>query len=438
MRAIHKIAVLGAAVVAFGSIGMGTALADPYPPLSSPPPLTSIEGVGSDTITPLFSGNELYDANGNPSGGQTSGDLTQDYDATNPANLLYSWDAVNPKTGLGGDTITTKASSSSDTSCDMTRPNGSSAGIVQLNLKQEDSTEVNSQPVYCVDYARSSRAPNNTSTDDTFVAIAGDAIGWTYPQISGATNPQPTSLTITQLTNIYNCTDTTWGQVLGTSDTTPVGAVLPQAGSGTRATWLANLGITATSEPCWINGTAPNGDAIEENTGLSPGNVSQFTTNSTVNGVTIPPQDDIFPYSIGDWIAQSAPVTGTGAAGTPGGATVGGHATSIWGQGNLIQGEVPDVLGIDQEPVTTNSDSQPVINLDWNPTLTRTLYVVTLNGGTATSPSLPTSPAYEATGLTTLFGPNGWVCTNNVAQSDIVSYGFDAPPSGCGTLSAGD
>jgi hypothetical protein len=56
MRTIHRIAVLGAAMVAFGSIGVGTALADPPSFPGSPPALTDIVSVGSGVTGPLFSG----------------------------------------------------------------------------------------------------------------------------------------------------------------------------------------------------------------------------------------------------------------------------------------------------------------------------------------------------------------------------------------------
>jgi hypothetical protein len=283
----------------------------------------------------------------------------------------------------------------------------------------------------CVDYARSSRAPNTTTTNDTFVSLAKDAVTWSYPVVSGQTNHQPASLTRAQLIAIYNCTDTKWGQVNGnTSDTTPIVPVMPQAGSGTRSTWLTALGITASTEPCWVDGADSTGHAIEENTGLSTGNVDQFTSSTAA--------EDIFPYSIGDWIAQGAAVKGTGAAGTTGAATVGGHASSIWGHGNLKLGAVPNSLNVVEQPVVTNSFGQPTINSAWNTTFNRTLYAVVRNGGTATAPKFPTTPAYEATALPAIFGSTGWVCTNNTAQSDIVGYGFLSLGGNCGTLTAGD
>ena len=96
------------------------------------------------------------------------------------------------------------------------------------------------------------------------------------------TSPQLTGLTLAQLTDIYDCTLTNWDQV-GGSDAR-IGVVLPQSGSGTARAGWGNLGITAASEPCWQNGTVTvNGvsTVIQENTGLTTGNVAQFTTKQS-------------------------------------------------------------------------------------------------------------------------------------------------------------
>jgi ABC-type phosphate transport system substrate-binding protein len=435
MRAIRKLVVGGATVatlVAMVSYGAGTAMADP----SSTPALTTLTGVGSDTVTPLFD-------NGVPGG--ATGSFVHDYNATKPTYPIASWDAVNPSTGVADQTITTKAASSTDTSCQLERPDGSSAGISALNEDQTDTNTVSGQSkIYCIDYARSSRPPNTTTFEDAFIKLAQDGIAWSYPSISGETNPQPKALNKAQLTAIYTCTDTNWDQVGGTD--APIGVVIPQSGSGTRSTWLLELGITATDEPCWQNGTvvvSGTTDVIEENTGKSPGNVAQFTKTQTFpDGDTIAPQDDIFPYSIGDWIAQSAAANG-----------VGGHATSVWAHANLKLGETKTVAGKAEKPTSENSSDQLIINPSWNPEFLRILYGVVRNGcyvssdPTSTAVCLPTTtpptggtayPTYEVKGLSAFFGKSkGWVCTSTTAATDIVSYGFTRI-STCGTLTAGD
>jgi ABC-type phosphate transport system substrate-binding protein len=437
MRAVRKFVVGGAVaatLVAMGCLGAGTAMADP----SSTPSLTTLTGVGSDTVTPLFD-------NGVP-GGDT-GSFVADYNATSPTYPIASWDAVNPATGVADQTITTKALNSSDTSCLLERPDGSSAGIAALNENQTDTNTVSGQSkIYCIDYARSSRAPNTTTFEDAFITLARDGIAWSYPSISGQTNPQPASLNKAQLTAIYTCADTNWDQVGGAD--APIGPVIPQTGSGTRSSWLLELGITATSEPCWQNGTVVvdgTTDVIEENTGKSPGNVAQFTKTQdfgTTCATGCAPQDDIYPYSIGDWIAQSTASNG-----------VGGHATSVWAHANMKLGETKTVAGKAEKPTSLNSSDQLIINPSWNPEFLRLLYGVVRNGcyvstdPTSTAVCLPTTtppaggtayPTYEVKGLSAFFGKSkGWVCNSTTAAADIVSYGFTRLDS-CGALTAGD
>jgi ABC-type phosphate transport system substrate-binding protein len=447
MRVALKIAAVAGAAATALAVGIGpAALADPT--TSTAPGLTTLTGVGSDTITPLFD-----NATGTTSpackGGAT-GSFVHDYNATKPAYKIASWDAVNPCTGVADDTITTKAKSASDTSCQLERPDGSSAGIAALNDDQTDTNKTSTgQTPYCIDFARSSRAPNTTTFEDAFVALSQDAITWTSPTVSGEANPEPSTLTQAQLEAIYTCTDTNWDQVGGKD--APIGVVIPQAGSGTRSTWLLALGITASSEPCWQNGTVVvdgTTDVIEENTGLSAGNVAQFTTTQdfgTTCATGCKAADDIFPYSIGDWIAQDPATDG-----------VGGHANSVWGHGNMHVKDIENAAGTKAEtPVTKNSSGQPVINPAWNLNFDRILYVVTRNGcyvasdPTSTDVCLPSRtpptggtvyPTYEVTGLAKFIS---WACDNATAKADTVSYGFTKLSSKtlitkCGDLTAGD
>jgi hypothetical protein len=70
MRGIRNTVILGAVTaVALVGIGTGTALADP--PSGTVPALTDIVGVGSDTVTPLFSGSQRLPAGDpHPRGGK--------------------------------------------------------------------------------------------------------------------------------------------------------------------------------------------------------------------------------------------------------------------------------------------------------------------------------------------------------------------------------
>jgi hypothetical protein len=336
------------------------------------------------------------------------------------------WDPANPATGAQDQTITAKAFNSTDKSCQLLRPAGSNAGIVALDeTKMDMHKDASGHFVPCIDFAFSDRPPNTTTFADVFAVLARDGNDWAYPVLSGRTNPQPVSLTPAQLTAIYTCADTNWDQVGGAD--APIGVVLPETVSGTRADWLQELGITASSEPCWENGSVTvNGTVypIEENTGLSTGNVAAFTKTQTIGGVSVPPQDVIFPYSIGDFIAQGAASHG-----------VGGHASPVWGHGNLVLGEIDG-----KAPVTTNASGEPVRNPSWPAQFLVTLYDVARNGCvgiTSAQACWPTTPPYEAIGLPDFLGTKGWTCTNAVAKADIVSYGFTVLTI-CGDLIAGD
>jgi ABC-type phosphate transport system substrate-binding protein len=414
MRVIHKAAAVGATIVALVGISAGAAVADPY----APPASTSIVGVGSDTITPLFDGGV---------NGQDPGTLVTDYNTQTPApaNLLWSWDAVNAKNGT---TITPKAGCAS-----ITRPNGSSAGITALNLNAKDS----GGGQYCLDYARSSRAPkavvSGTNGPDAFVELWGDAISVASPiPGTGETSPEPAALSVPQLTDIYNCTDTNWDQVGGTD--APIVPVLPQSGSGTLATFLAALGNGPNNPlvpgPCVVNGSNASGP-IEENTGVSTtgfGNTAQFDPGG------VPAVDDIFPYSIGDWIAQGAN------EGTYNGKAIGGHITGNFQHGVLKMYDTTDSNGKVQSPFAIDNtglySEAKVINPSFTAKLDRNLYAVVRNSGTSSAPAFPTSPTYEANALPKIFGPTGWICTNTTAQADAISYGFLLRAK-CGSLSAG-
>jgi ABC-type phosphate transport system substrate-binding protein len=404
---IRRVTVVGATVIALGGIGTGVALADP--PAGTTPALTSIVGVGSDTITPLFSGSPTEN---------TAGSLVTDYNATNPANKLWSWDAVNPSNGTSGDPIVTKGSSSSDAACSIARPNGSSAGITALENSKTDGGDP------CIDFARSSRAPQSGDpTTIAFAPYAGDAIGISSPEGNGLTSPVPDNMTVADLASIYTCQITVWNKIPGNSagSSATIVPVLPQNGSGTRSTFLLALGGGTTPlvpGSCVVNASGTS--AIEENTGLSAGNTAQFGTVATSTTI-----NDLFPYSIGDNIAQGPLSNG-----------VGGHASNIWGHGDLALHAMTDDSGAVQQP-TLVSGGQTVINQNFPAELQRLLYNVVRNGGTAANPAFPTTPAYEATALPAIFGSNGWLCTNTTAQADIVSYGFFSLGGACGSLTAG-
>ena len=373
MRALRTVITMSVAAATLAA-GAGAALADP----SSSPAVTSIVAVGSDTTQFL------------------SDQISTDYNATTPTNPFYSWDAVNPSTGLPGDTISTK----NDANCSLTRPNGSGAGIAQLQnkLKATNGTD------YCVDIARASRnIQSSDGTGLTSVLFAKDLI--TYATNSGGNGV--TNLTDTDLTAIFSCNASLisssysgavkWNEVGGTS-TDAIIPVLPQSSSGTRSQWLSDIGVT-TPGSCVVNGTY-GGNAIEEN----EGNNAVFTATGNPTGY----KDVLGIFSGGSYVSQVYTL----------------HSPDT--HGTLL------LQDIDSKAPLTSTHTINTAGLSAFPaTYIRGLYYVTLNAGTASAPKVPTSPI----DLTKLLGQgntSGWIC-GTAAATDIKNFGF-ATASNCGAL----
>lgn len=228
---------------AFGVAALGLGILA-SPASADPNPITDyrqLAGVGSDTTQYVMNGlgDTVKDASGN--------------------KIIASWNA---KTSATSATIKTKA-----TGCDsVNRPDGSSAGIDALNADIAAGT-------HCIDFARSSRGPADTTTTDlTFIPYAKDGV--TYATIG--TSSVPTNLTTAQLADAYKkCTYT---DATGTHTVAPL---LPQTGSGTRAFWLKALGMTDGDVGTCVT------QGVQENDG------------TVVTGVT-----QLMPYSIAQWISQ--------------------------------------------------------------------------------------------------------------------------------------
>lgn len=245
-----KFAKRAAIVVGAASLGVtlisGTANADPTS-------FRELVGTGSDTTQFVMDGigSVVVDPNNLPS-----------------HLLIASYDAVNPTTGAVHDTIQTRS-----TGCSITRPDGSSEGISELTNDIAAGT-------HCVDFARSSRGPKDTSTADlTWIPFGIDALA---PSVLSTSPVNGHVFDLTELKAIYNCTETTIG-------TTTLHPLLPQAGSGSRAFWESTLGLTDASLPACVKDTKTvGGGSAQENDGSS---------------LTDP--GDIFPFSIASYIAQT-------------------------------------------------------------------------------------------------------------------------------------
>jgi ABC-type phosphate transport system substrate-binding protein len=366
------------------------------------PPDGSVVSTGSDTIQNVFD--------------QFSGD----FNASKNKEALYSWDATNPVTGAIGDNIPMKSGCKTSGGTGLPtipRPDGSSAGITALTTMNGTA---GGHP--CLDFARSSRARASTDpTNITFVTLAGDAVTYATQPGSNA----PANLTTAQLTAIYNCTDTNWSQVGGKS--APINAFLPQAGSGTRAFFLAALGLVnpggcvSTSATKAGSGGA-NDNTLEENQGVAPSLNGASGTGATK-------ADVIFPFSVGKYIAEHFHSASCGGVAGCFPKAVCHPTTSqnLFGcdtHGTMVLDKINGTNPTSPFPPTAKS----VINSGFTAAFTRLLFEVV--SGTK---SIPTA-------LKPFFSSTGWVCTNGTAKTDLKNYGFRALPAGttagdCGSLS---
>jgi ABC-type phosphate transport system substrate-binding protein len=193
------------------------------------PQANDVVGVGSDTAQ--FGVEFLAD-------GDQNGDIG--YNASNTSHRMASFDATGDAYG------TTTASAMillRANSVPILRPNGSGAGITALN-KDTGSTET-------INFVRASRLPTSAEQG------AAQTNGWGGLHVyqfatdtlkvavsNKVTTDAPAALTPTDLVNIYQGTYTTWGQVPGYAGPAPTAAIkpfIPQAGSGTRNFFLADL-----------------------------------------------------------------------------------------------------------------------------------------------------------------------------------------------------
>lgn len=238
-----------------------------------------VVGVGSDTVQNIMN----FIADGDPSGSSAG------VNAAGGRNRVFSFDATpdaNDRAGyLNGSTsgalkplnptIVLRAGSSP-----VQRPNGSGSGIAALLA---DKTKP-----YKINFVRSSRLPSvteqNTAINNSgfvgglhVVKISTDALKIAATDATRA----PASLTAAQLVDIYKCNITNWNQLGGTAGT--IVPLIPQAGSGTRSTFLADL-------------TAANGG-----TAVTLGSCVQTVEENDPSAITgsSSPNDTIAPFSEG-------------------------------------------------------------------------------------------------------------------------------------------
>jgi ABC-type phosphate transport system substrate-binding protein len=241
MRAISKkgIAAAASCALAFGlmTVGGTAAHADVAPGASD------IVGVGSDTLQYMLG----FGADGDLSGdsGYNTGKLNRifSFDATPDANarsgFLNGSIATLSGTKPLNPTIVLRAGGRP-----VQRPNGSGAGLTALDADTGNK----------INFVRSSSPLTQASTASQVGALHEVRLAHEILSMATATTTNAVPLSKTQLLAIYQCTGGTgtggqfkWTDVGGTSSNLII-PIVPQPGSGTRKTFLSDIGFTVNSD----------------------------------------------------------------------------------------------------------------------------------------------------------------------------------------------
>jgi ABC-type phosphate transport system substrate-binding protein len=234
-----------------GIIGMSVqpAFAD-YAPTAK-----DVVGVGSDTLQYLVDFAADGDYLGDP-GYNTGGNKYKliNFDATADANARLSYGPNGVGTGEcapgTGPTAGTGTSTTphADSPCQQNptivlragtspvqRPNGSGAGAKALAA----------DTAHLITFSRASacEGPTTGCADNLSASFDSIEVGTDPLAMLTASTTNAVPLSAEQLKAIYACTDTTWTSVGGTSTDTII-PIIPQVGSGTRSTFLADIGLT--------------------------------------------------------------------------------------------------------------------------------------------------------------------------------------------------
>lgn len=295
---------LGAGIVAIvTALSGGVASADPVP---GQPPVRPLQGVGSDTTTPIMN------ALANDATALAIGGVRQ----------VASWNATGPafdtgKPGPGPFAGPNGCGFNATGGAAPVRPDGSGAGRAALiqALQTAGPTALDR----CLQFSRSSSLDQSAAAVQlTYLPFASEAISFAVNRVSNV----PRNLTLDQLRQIYNC------QIAGFRP------MLPQAGSGTRSFWLSLMYPGGTPNPlpsCVQNGVDENGNAIQEHNGTQVNNI------------------ELVPFSVAQWASQQAGVI------TPDvrGQTVVGqiNSTNPFADNFAVQRDLYNVIPTSQEGV---------------------------------------------------------------------------------------
>jgi ABC-type phosphate transport system substrate-binding protein len=388
MRMLRSFVAGAAAAVTAVALTAGPALADP--PSGTVPKDTAAVGVGANVDQSLF------DA------------VSGAWNKTHAKGTeFFSWDATNPVTQAQGDQIETKSACAT-----IARPNGTGQGKSALLTNTTDPTN---SKYYCVDYARaasprSSSDPACSTGGICYVSLAGDAVTWAVRDAASGGTDAPKSLTPAQLVKIFECKDTNWKQVGGTS--APIQAYLPQTSSGTRTFWLLALGggttaITPGSCVSDLPTTQDPGGTLEENEGYN-------TVFDSPEAIGI--------YSVGDYVGQeyhSAACTVEQCTGNP--ACTPTASQDQFGcnySGYLGVGEISSVKPLTAAKVPTINPSFPIV-------FQRSMYdIVRYDPNTADHIPGAESGAPGSINLEQFFGASGYFCKVATAIALIKDYGL--------------
>lgn len=342
MRRIKTSVSLGAAGIMLGAavLSVGAALpaqaaqaakAAKAAPSDYQPGANDVVGDGSDTLQYLLDFGADGDVSGD-SGYNTLGNKNKliSFDATADSNARYSW--ANGSTLASPVPLNPTAVYRAGT-FPVQRINGSGAGINALLADTSAKT---------ISFARMSSNPTTaqgqTAVNNGWQGLQQFVAGVEHLREAAATaaTNAPAGLSALQLAHIYQCDTgyTTWNSanIGGTSADTII-PILPQSGSGTRNTFLADLSAA-------LGSTVVVGSCVrigEENDPVAVTSLSSTTTNP--NGGTCAPNcsaDAIEPFSgarLNLWSGLSGnaafgPNPGTGYFHDPNTAYPGGAALS--------------------------------------------------------------------------------------------------------------
>lgn len=222
------VAVLATAAFTIPAVLMagGTAFADP----TGTPAFRKLVGVGSDTTEEVMNAlSEAIVVDPDGAGPEAAQKVLGSYNSTGGA-----FDAKDPAALPAGATSCNYAAftPSPNNNGPGVRANGSSAGRARLleSLNVAAGTSAGDPRQRCLDFARSSSLNQNAATVNlTYIPFALDGLTYAVRGDSSISR----QLTLADLKTIYQC---------------GAGAaflpLLPQAGSGTRSSWLSLIGLT--------------------------------------------------------------------------------------------------------------------------------------------------------------------------------------------------